>query len=88
MKPAFVIVVSLWAGLASAAQPADAPASAASAPEAAASNPLRATFPWTHRHEMTQPGPQKKPPPVRWNEPASAPLVSIPLPGASRLPAQ
>jgi hypothetical protein len=68
-------------------QAADAAASAAaaSAPQAPASRPLQANFPWVdQRKELVQPGPQKKPPPVPWNEPGSAPLVSIPLPSRTQ----
>jgi hypothetical protein len=68
-------------------QAADAAASAAaaSAPQAAASRPLQANFPWVdQRKELVQPGPQKKPPPVPWNEPGSAPLASIPLPSRTQ----
>ena len=69
------------------AQPVEASASAAaaSAPEASASRPLRASFPWVdQRKELAQPGPQKKPPPMPWNQPGSAPLVSIPLPSRTQ----
>ena len=68
-------------------QAADAAASAAaaSAPQASASRPLQANFPWVdQRKELVQPGPQKKPPPVPWNQPGSAPLVSIPLPSRTQ----
>ncbi len=70
----------VWAADVAASAP-----TAASAPEASASRPLQANFPWVdQRRELVQPGPQKKPPPVPWNQPGSAPLVSIPLPSRTQ----